>query len=619
MLRFDLKAAVSRPRAGAVPMLLALLIGMLGCGVSGQAQAAHAYAEFGTPRYPPGFTQFDYVNPQAPKQGRLRLAQVTTNATYDKLNPFTLRGRAAPGLLELVFETLAVYSMDERATQYGLLAESIEVAPDLRSVIYRLRPQARFSNGDPVTAEDVVNAYHVLRSPQASPRFQSFLAEVTSAKVLGTGVVRFDFSRAGRDLVFVTGSLPVFSHKWSGPPAGAEFGKVGMRPPIASGPYSVRAGGSTHQVTYVRDPRYWGADLPVRKGQFNFSRITYNLYSDLDTRRAALRAGHYDFLNEVQMWPWRVMYFGERFDRGELIKMQLPHQNPPAMNGWTVNLRRARFRDRRVRQALNYLFDFEWINDRSFDGKFVRLESYFDRTPLAATGRPSKEELALLVPYRDALPPAVFGPMFQQPSTHAPSAFRANLAKAIDLFGQAGWTMRDGRLRNARGEPFVIEVMLESRKQGVTDLIYQHMERAGITVRKVIVDQATLQRRLSNFDFDYTRTSLRESRNPSAEIWRWFNSADAARTGSENITGVNSRVVDDLTHRLMAAATEQEQVVAGRALDRVLIHEHYFIPWRYLPQHHVIYNRRLEKPDQLPLYYAAQEWAMTAWWDRVDD
>lgn len=594
--------------------LLALLLLV----VSASATASHAFAQFGTPRYPEGFAHFDYVNPDAPRQGELRLSLVATNASYDKLNPFTLGGSAAPGLLDLVFETLAVHNLDERNTHYGLLAETIDVAGDFSSVTYRLRPEARFSNDDPVTAEDVVSSFRILSSSQVSPRFQSFFSEIDRVDVTGMRTVRFTFTRPGRDLVFVAGSLPVFSRKWVRATDGTkrDFTNVSMEPPIASGPYTVRPGTGRQQVTYVRNPRYWGNDIPVRRGHFNFNRITYNLYADIGSRRAALRSGHYDFLNEIQMWPWRVMYFGERFDSGELVREIFPHENAPAMNGWTFNLRREKFQDVRVRQALNYLFDFEWINDRNFSGRFVRMTSYFDRTPLAATGVPSAAERALLEPYRNELPESVFGPMFRQPTTYAPSSFRANLMEALRLFAQAGWTLRNGQLKNADGEQFVIQVSVGRGEQGVTDLIYANMARAGIRVEKLVSDAPTQRRRLNRFDFDYTRYALRESRTPGVEIWRVLNSADSARLGSENITGVRSKAVDELTHRLMDATSEEEMITVGRALDRVLIHQHYFIPWRYLPAHHVIHHRRLARPKQVPLYYTAQEWAVSTWWER---
>ncbi|MBL8267094.1 extracellular solute-binding protein [Steroidobacter sp.] len=581
------------------------------------AHAAHAYTQFGDPKYPASFDHFDYVNPRAPQGGTLRLSTVSTNASFDKYNPFTLRGRAAPGTLELMFETLAVYSLDERNAQYGLLAEDITAAPDFSSATFRLRSQARFNNGDPVTAQDVQHSFDTLKSSAASPKFRSYFADIERVEVVDPRTARFHFKRQGRDLVFIAGSLPVFSKQWGRRSDGSTpaFDALGLDAPVSSGPYLIEASSRRQDIRFKKNPNYWAEGLNVRKGMFNFENIVFYLYSDVDARRAALRSGKYDFFNEVQMWPWRVMYFGKLFDSGEFLKEIVPNDNPPAMNGWVLNLRRDQFRDVRVRQALSYLFDYEWLNDRQFSGRFKRMDSYFARTPLAAQGEPSAAELALLEPYRNELPPAVFGPMVSQPTTHAPSSMRDSFTRAIELLAEAGWNIRDGVLRNAAGEPFVIEISINARKQSVLDSIYLNMRKAGIVVIRRLNDVATERRKLNSFDFDYIALSLRESRMPGEEIWRVFNSAAADVAGSENIAGVKSRAVDELTQRLMVASTQTEQETVGKALDRVLIHQHYVIPWRYLPDHYLIHHRRLRRPNTVPLYYAAQEWAIATWWD----
>ncbi len=581
------------------------------------AHAAHAVAQFGQPKYPAGFTHFDYVNPGAPKGGRLALSVVSQNSGFDKFNPFSLKGRVAPGALELMFETLTTYSLDELNTQYGLLADDIRVAPDFGSAIFRLNARARFSNGDPVTAEDVRHSWQVLSSKQASPRFQSYFAVIKDVVVLDARTVRFEFTRKGRDLSFIAGSLPVFSPKWGLRSDGTRtpFAELGLEAPIASGPYLIERSKS-QSVIYRRNPDYWGSDIPVRRGSFNFDRISFTLYQDAHAQMAGLRAGEYDFFNEGRMFYWRTMYFGGRFDNGELLKVVVPHKVPPAMNGYVLNLRHERFRDWRVRAALNYAFDYEWQNDRIFSGRFKRMNSYFANTPLAATGLPRPEELELLNPYRNELSPEVFGPMFEQPDTHAPSSMRDSFAKALALFAEAGWHNRDGVLRNAKGEPFVLEVALTSRKQGPTsDGIYANMEKLGIQVRRKLSDTATNRRRLNNFDFDYTSLSLRESRSPGDELWRVFNSADADVPGSENIIGVKSPAIDALIKKLLDAGSQQELETTARALDRVLVHGHYFIPWRYLPDYYLIHHHRLQRPERLPDFYNPQDWAITTWWE----
>lgn len=584
---------------------------------SSRAYAAHALSLLGEPKYPLDFQHFDYVNPNANKAGELNLALISLNSNFDKFNPFSIKGVAAPGLLELLFETLTINSLDETNTQYGLLADDIQLSDDLRSVTFRLHEQARFANGDRITADDVIHSFLLLSGKFANPRYRSYFSEIAQAVKIDARHVRFEFRRAGRDISFIAGSLPVFSRQWSG--AAETFGQRRFELPIASGPYQIDSFRQGRHISYKRRADYWGRDIPSQKGSFNFETVTYKIYKDKDTQVAALRAGEFDVHTESAMRYWCCQYVGKRFDSGELVKQLFSHQNPPAMNGWVANLRRERFRDPRIRQALNYALDFEWINEKIFDDQFKRITSYFSNTPLAASGLPGPAELALLEPWRDQLPEAVFGPMFVQPSTRVPGlsheqAIRHNLEQALKLFAEAGWHFRDGALRNARGEQFRIEFSDRRVQHPYTSPIYQNLRKLGIDVSVRVADQATERARMKNFEFDYRTVNLRESRIPGDELWRQFNSADADRTGSENYAGVKSAAVDHLIQTLMNAESEEQQQTAAKALDRVLIHSHYFIPWRYLTDHYVIYHQRLKQPDILPRYYTATEWALRTWW-----
>lgn len=579
------------------------------------AQAAHAVAQFGTPKYPAGFSHFDYVNPDAPKQGVVNFSLISQNSSFDKFNPFTLKGKPAPGLVELMFETLTVYSLDEMNTQYGLLAEDIAVAPDFGAVTFRLHPTARFSNGDAVTARDVEHSYKVLTGRGASPRFKSYFADIDRLVVVDRLTVRFEFKRKGRDLSFIAGSLPVFSPKWGLRADGSRvpFDELRLEQPIASGPYTVQASGTGQNVIYTRNPDYWARDLPVRRGAFNFDQVVYKLYKDKDTLVSAIRAGDFDFFPENQMRYWCCQFIGQRFDSGELVKEKIRHHNPRPMNGYAFNMRRQPFDDLRVRKALSYAYDWDWLNRMVFDDEFKRQDSYFANTPLAASGLPSEAERALLEPYRASLPPEVFGPMLQQPSTKAPSSLRQNLAKAVDLLAQAGWHNRDGVLRNAAGQPLVIEV---SGRGGVLlDAYYYNLAKLGVVVKQRSVDATAERVRMRKFDYDFASTALRESRMAGPELWRAFNSKDADVEGSENIVGVKSPVVDHLLGKLLDANDEAETLAAAHALDRVLIHNFYVLPWRYLENQYFIYNRRLKRPATTPLYFGSYEWVIGAWWD----
>jgi microcin C transport system substrate-binding protein len=579
--------------------------------------AAHAVAQFGEPKYVAGFTHFDYANPNATKGGTLNLALISQNSSFDKYNPFTLKGKPAPGLLELVFETLTINSWDEVNTQYGLLADDIQVAPDFGSVTFHINEKARFSNGDAVTAHDVEYSFATLTSKQASPKFKSYFSEIARVAVVDRQTVRFEFKRKGRDVSFIAGSLPVFSPKWGIQADGSkvDFDKLRFETPVGSGVYIIERAASGQGIVYRRNPAYWGNDIPTRRGAFNFERVAYKVYKDTDTQVAALRAGEFDFLSENKMRYWCCQYIGKRFDEGELLKEVVAHSNPPAMNGWVVNLRRERFQDRRVRQALNYAMDFEWMNQKIFASEFKRQYSFFSNSPLAASGLPSADELKLLEPLRDEIPPEVFGPVFKQPNTHAPSSIRQNLTKALELFAEAGWHNRDGVLRNARGEPFVVEVRSARGQNPYMDTIYLNLNKLGIVVKKTIVDAATGRSKMKNFDFDYTSVALRDSRMPGAELWRNFSSKEADISGSENIAGVKSHAVDVLIGKVLDANSQEELETAAHALDRVLIHSHYVIPWRYLTSHYLIYKSYLRRPAKLPTYYAAQDWALGYWWD----
>lgn len=595
-------------RAGAV---LALAFGL-----AAPVFAAHAVAQFGEPKYPPNFGHFDYANPDAPKTGTLNLSLVSQNSSVDKYNPFTLKGRPAPGLLELMFETLTVYSLDEVNTQYGLLADDIIVAPDFGSVSFHINPKARFSNGDPVTAEDVKYSFDTLTGRKASPRFKSYFAEVRQVSVLPGNTVRFEFTRKGRDLPFVAGSLPVFSPKWGLKANGEKipFEQLRLEPPIASGAYLLEPSRSGQNVVYTRNPAYWGKDLPVRRGAFNFDKIVYKLYKDADTQVAAMRAGDFDFFSETRMRYWCCQFIGKRFDSGELVKELFPHQNPSAMNGYALNLRRERFKDARVRQALNYAYDWQWLNAKIFDGQFERQDSYFAHTPLAAKGLPGEAELKLLEPYRDELDPAVFGPMVEMPTTQPPSSLRQNLGKALKLFAEAGWRPVDGVLRNRQGEAFEMEVP-GGRGNMLLDAYFLNLQKLGVVLKPKPTDAAADRAKMKNFDYDFAQVSFREARNPAAELWRNFNSADADVPGSENIIGVKSRAVDELIKKLYEASSWQEQETVAHALDRVLMHGYYLVPWRYLSHYYFIYHKRLQRPKTTPSHYGAYEWVINNWWD----
>ncbi|WP_176041573.1 extracellular solute-binding protein [Burkholderia stabilis] len=585
------------------------------------AHAAYAIAQYGEPKYPPGFKHFDYVNPDAPKGGTLVLANPNRLTSFDKFNPFTMRGNPAPGI-DMLFESLATGSSDEPASAYGLLADDIAVAPDRRSVTFHLNPRARFSNGDPVTADDVKFSFDTLKSKLAAPQFGAYFAEITKAVVVDPATVRFEFRSANRELPLIAGGVSVFSRKWGLRADGSRipFDQLAFEQPIGSGPYLIERYDNGRTITYRRNPAYWGADLPVRVGTNNFERIVYKLYSDGVARLEAFKAGEYDVLVEYISRNWARRDVGKRFDSGELVKREFRQHNGAGMQGFFMNLRRPLFRDVRVRQALDLAFDFEWLNRQLFYSAYTRLDSYFADTDLQATGTPGAGELKLLEPLRTQLDPAVFGPMVTQPDTNPPGSLRANLLKARALLAQAGWTYRDGALRNASGEPFAFEILDDAggAMEGVVAAYQRNLAKLGIDVRFRTADFALLQKRLDAFDYDMTTIRLPGVQVPGAEQYSRYASKFADEPGSDNVIGLKSPAVDALLHALGGAQTRDELLDATHALDRVLMHGYYAVPQWYSTTHRVAYKRTLAYPQTLPLYYSAEGWVVSTWWAKPD-
>ncbi|KAB0633438.1 peptide ABC transporter substrate-binding protein [Burkholderia stagnalis] len=581
------------------------------------AHAAHAIAQYGEPKYPPGFKHFDYVNPDAPKGGTLVLANPSRMTSFDKFNPYTMRGNIAPGI-DLLFESLATGSSDEPASMYGLLADDIAVAPDGLSVTFHLNPRARFSNGDPVTAADVKHSFDMLKSKQAAPQYAAYYADIVRAVIVDPATVRFEFRRRNRELPLIAGGVSVFSRKWGLRADGTRipFDQLAFEQPIGSGPYLIERYDNGRNITYRRNPAYWGADLPVRVGTHNFERIVYKLYGDGVARLEAFKAGEYDVLVENIARNWVRRDVGKRFDSGELIKREFRQHNGAGMQGFMMNLRRPLFRDVRVRQALDLALDFEWLNRQLFYGGYTRLDSYFADTDLQATGMPGPGELALLDPLRAQLDPAVFGPMVVQPNTNPPGSLRANLLKARALLAAAGWTYRDGALRNAKGEPFTFEILDDagSAFEPVVIAYQRNLAKLGIDVKFRTADYALLQKRLDAFDYDMTTIRYLGVQVPGPEQLARYGSKFADEPGSSNVIGLKSPAVDALLAALGAAETREQLLDATHALDRVLMHGYYAIPQWYSTTHRVAYKRTLAYPQTLPLYYSAEDWVVSTWW-----
>ena len=581
--------------------------------------AAHGYALWGDLKYPPGFAHFDYVNPQAPKGGAITLVPNSRATNFDKYNPFTLKGEHPPGLhnegknTSLVFETLMTGSADEPAAAYGLLAQDIEVAADRKSVVFKLHPDARFSNGDPVLAKDVKHSFDMVTSKLASPRQRVLLEDIESCVVLGERTVRFTFKNSEKHMPLVAGSVMVFSHKWG---AGKPFDKIITDQPIASGPYAIGEVDFGKNITYVRRKDYWGSQLGVQRGAFNFDRVTYKIYLDDTVRLEAFKAGEFDMLEENIARRWARQYYGPKFRSGELTKKEFPNEFPGAYQGYVFNTRKPMFKDVRVRQALGLALDFEWMNRQLFYDSYARIPSHFSAKEFMASGKPGADELEFLEPLRSVLPPEVFGEAALPGSTAPPRSVRANLLKARELLSQAGWNFRDGAMRNARGEPMVIEMLFDnSSLQRVLTPYQKSLGKLGITLRFRIVDFALAKERLDAFDFDMTSVAYGSSSIPGGSLKDVYGSESADRQGNLNLWGVRDKAVDKLIEEIERATSYARLRGAARALDRVLGHGYYAVPNWYSPAYRLAFKgRAFQRPEAPPKYYGIQNWVLTTWW-----
>ncbi len=606
------------------PLLLALAVAAM---LVSSADAAQGIAQYGKPKYADGFPHFDYVNPDAPKGGTLVLPNPGQRTSFDKFNPFTLRGITAPGI-ELMFESLAEGSADETSSVYGLLADNIEVAKDRKSVTFHIRPEAKFSDGSPVLAADVKNSFDVLMSGKAHPRYKTTFAEITSAVIVADRVVRFEFKSDNSELPILAGTLPIFSRNWGKKPDGTviPFDKLAFEAPIGSGPYLIESFKAGKSIVYKKNPQYWADQLSkplnIRVGFYNFDRVLYKLYSDDAVRLEAFKAGEFDALVEYRAKIWAKGYVGPKFDNGTLLKKAFLNHNGAGMQGFAMNIRKPIFQDPRVRQALGLALDFEWLNRQIFFDQYGRINSYFTNSDLSANfdgpSKPTEAELKLLKPlkakYPQWVPDAVFGPMPPAPSTKPPGSLRQNLRQARELLMHAGWQYRDGALRNQKGEPFKIE-MVENGGffLRVLSAYGRNLEKLGIELDIRTSDFALYQKRMNDYDFDMTTVRFQDSQNPGSELWDRFGSHAAKEKGSDNVIGIQSPVVDALVEEITRAQNRDQLRTAARALDRVLWNSYYVVPQWYNPTHRVAFRKEMRYPEP-PLYYQAESWIMQNWW-----
>ncbi|MCB1738989.1 MAG: ABC transporter substrate-binding protein [Gammaproteobacteria bacterium] len=561
----------------------------------------------GAPRYPADFSHFDYVNPNAPKGGVLRRHDI---GTFDSLNPFILKG-VAEGALGLTYDTLTEHAADEAFSEYGLIAKTIEVAPDRSWVAYRLRPEARFHDGQPITADDVVFTLDVLKR-KGRPFYRAYYANVVRAEKLADDHVKFHFENGDNaELPLIVGQMPVLpAHYWQD----REFDKTTLEAPLGSGPYRVKSVDPGRSIVYERVKDYWAENLPVRRGQNNFDEIRIDYYRDETVALEAFKAGEYDLRQENNSKVWATLYEGPPFEK-QLIKTTLiEHELPTGMQGFIFNTRRPMFADRKVREALAYAFDFEWTNKNLFYGQYTRTSSYFSNSELASSGLPDAAERALLEPYRGRVPDEVFDQTYQPPATDGSGNNRKQLRTALGMLKDSGWTIENKRLVKD-GQPFEFEMLLvQPAFERVVLPFAENLDKIGIKMNVRTVDAAQYQKRLEEFDFDMVVGGFGQSLSPGNEQRDFWGSDKADVPGSRNIIGIRDPVVDALIDRVIAAPDRNALITTTRALDRVLLWGHYVIPNWHIRAFRVAYWDKFGQPDIRPRYALG----LMTWWQDAD-
>jgi len=596
----------SLTRVGGLFLLGPLFMGMACLSQAAPQHAITLYNE--APKYPADFKHFDYVNPDAPKGGILRSAGF---GGFDSLNPFISKGVPADDI-GLIYDTLARQGLDEPFTEYGLIAGKIEKAPDNSWVRFYLRPEAKFNDGHPVRADDVVFSFDTLIK-DGSPLYRSYYADVDQVVAENPLTVLFKFKHTNnRELPLIIGQLPVLPKHWW---ATRDFSKGNLEVPLGSGPYKVVEVKPGRSVRYERVKDYWGKDLPVNKGFYNFDKLSTDYYRDNTVALEALKAGAFDFWQEMAAKNWATAYDVPAVREGRLIKEEIPNGNPQGMQGFIFNLRKPMFQDVRVRQALSLLLDFEWTNKQLFFGMYTRTKSYFDNSDMGSRGLPSEAELKILDPLRDKLPASLFTDEFKLPVTDGSGIIREQQRKAFQLLKDAGWKIVGDKMVDTEGKPVTIEFLLaQTEFERVLLPFKRNLADIGINleIRRVDVSQYITRRR--SRDYDMIVGSFPQSSSPGNEQRDYWTSSAADRPGSYNLIGLKDPAVDTLVDGLINADSRQSLIDHTRALDRALLWGYYVIPNWHIKTWRLAYWDHLGHPDKTPLY----DIGTMTWWVKPD-
>ena len=574
----------------------------------------HGMSIFGELKYPPDFAHFDYVNPQAPKGGTFSQIGPTTayNAsfyTFDTLNGYILKGNAPQGL-NLLFDTLMARAFDEPDALYGLAAESVEISDDGNRLVFHLREGARFHDGTPLTAEDAAFSFMLLKE-KGHPLIAQNVKEMTSAETVDERTLAVTLTgKQTRDLpLFIAGTLPIFSKAFY---TEQDFADASLTPPLGSGPYKVGDFRAGRFVSYARVADYWGQDLPVNRGQWNFDTVRFEYFRDRTAQFEAFKAGGYLFREEFTSKTWATEYDFPAVKDGRVKLLTLPDDTPSGAQGWFLNTRRPKFQDIRVREAIGLAFDFAWTNRNLFYDLYKRTESYFENSPMKAAGEPDAAELALLEPWRGEVPDAVFGPAVTPPESDGSGQDRALLRRAAALLDEAGWKIADGARRNAAGEAFSIEFLdNDPMVERLVAPLAKNLRLLGIDARSRQIDSSQYQLRRDNYDFDVVMQRYSLSLTPGIEVRSYWSSDFAKVPGGRNLSGISSPAIDALIEQVIAAPTREAQIVAARALDRVLRAGHYWVPQWHKNVHNLAFWDKFAWPETKPKY---DRGVLATWW-----
>ena len=577
---------------------------------SSSSTAAHGVSIDGQLKYPEGFSRFSYTSANARKGGSINLHGI---GSFDKMNPFTLKGEPPLGLERFVFDQLAVSSLDEPFTMYGLIAEKIEIAEDGKSVIFTINEKARFSDGSPITVEDVAFSINTLKGDTVHPFYPYYYNDIEQVEIIDKVRIRFRFSQQNRELPMIAAQIPIFSQK------SFLTGEKGnhLIPPIGSDPYIVSDFKQGKFITYKRNENYWAKDHHARKNTYNFDTITVKFYRDQTVALEALKAGEFDFMSVNIAKQWARGLKGERFTDGLLVKSLIPHSMNAGMQGFLMNTRKSVFSDVRVRRAMGLAFDFEWSNRAIFYDQYTRNDSFFSNSPYAAKGLPRGLELEYLLPYKDSIPEEVFRTPLSPVVTRDREGLRTNLQLAMKLLGEAGWYIENGDLINGKGERFEFEIILANGSfERVMAPFTANLRRLGINASYRTIDPTLYSDRIKSFDFDMMVATYGQSLSPGNEQRNFWHSEAADKQGSRNYAGIQSAAIDGMIERIIYAENSDQLKAACRAIDRLLWYGYYLVPNWYMGGYRLVYANKFSQPENIPLYFSPMDLLMT-WW--IDD